>query len=37
MLISSGNIFDELEHGDSIRTPITRKFDNIPANPPLGM
>ena len=29
MLISSGYMFENLEHGDSIRVPITRKFDNI--------
>jgi type I restriction-modification system DNA methylase subunit/restriction endonuclease S subunit len=37
MLISSGHIFDDLENGDSIRVPITRKFDNILANPPFGI
>jgi type I restriction enzyme S subunit len=37
MLISSGHVFDELERGDSIRDPITRKFDNILANPPFGI
>ena len=37
MLISSGHMFENLEHGDSIRVPITRKFDNILANPPFGI
>ena len=37
MLISSGHMFDGLEKGDSIRIPITRKFDNILANPPFGI
>lgn len=37
MLISSGHMFDCLERGDSIRDPITHKFDNILANPPYGI
>ena len=37
MLISSGHMFENLERGDSIREPITRKFDNILANPPFGI
>lgn len=37
MLISAGHMFDSLEKGDSIRQPITRKFDNILANPPFGI
>ena len=37
MLISSGYMFENLEHGDSIRVPITRKFDNILINPPFGI
>ena len=37
MLISSGHMFEQLEKGDSIRVPITRKFDNILANPPFGI
>lgn len=37
MLISSGHMFEELDRGDSIRVPITRKFDNILANPPFGI
>ena len=37
MLISSGHMFDKLDRGDSIRVPITRKFDNILANPPFGI
>jgi type I restriction-modification system DNA methylase subunit len=37
MLISSGHMFEFLDRGDSIRVPITRKFDNILANPPYGI
>jgi type I restriction-modification system DNA methylase subunit len=37
MLISSGHMFNALDCGDSIRGPITRKFDNILANPPFGI
>jgi type I restriction enzyme M protein len=37
MLISSGHLFKQLERGDSIRDPITKKFDNILANPPFGI
>ena len=37
MLISSGHMFNGLDRGDSIREPITRKFDNILANPPFGI
>jgi len=37
MLISSGHMFEGLDRGDSIRQPITRKFDNILANPPFGI
>lgn len=37
MLISSGHMFETLDRGDSIRDPITRKFDNILANPPFGI
>ena len=37
MLISSGHMFECLDRGDSIRVPITRKFDNILANPPFGI
>jgi type I restriction enzyme M protein len=37
MLISSGHMFNKLEQGDSIREPITRKFDNVLANPPFGI
>ena len=37
MLIQSGHMFENLERGDSIRVPITRKFDNILANPPFGI
>jgi len=37
MLISSGHMFEKLDRGDSIRNPITRKFDNILSNPPFGI
>lgn len=37
MLISTGHMFDKLQNGDSIRDPITRKFDIILANPPFGI
>jgi type I restriction-modification system DNA methylase subunit len=37
MLITSGHMFESLDRGDSIRNPITRKFDNILANPPFGI
>jgi type I restriction enzyme S subunit len=37
MLISSGHMFNCLDRGDSIRDPITKKFDNILANPPFGI
>jgi type I restriction-modification system DNA methylase subunit len=37
MLISSGHMFDVLERGDSIRCPITNKYDIILANPPFGI
>ena len=37
MLISSGQMFNSLERGDSIREPITRKFDTILSNPPFGI
>jgi type I restriction enzyme M protein len=37
MLISSGHMVEGLDRGDSIRVPITRKFDNILANPPFGI
>jgi restriction endonuclease S subunit len=37
MLISSGHMFEQLENGDSIREPISRKFDNVLANPPFGI
>jgi len=37
MLISSGHMFDALEKGDSIRSPITNKYDIILANPPFGI
>ena len=33
MLISTGHLFENMDNGDSIREPITRKFDNILANP----
>ena len=37
MLISSGHMFNVLEKGDSIRNPITNKYDIIFANPPFGI
>ena len=37
MLISSGHMFDVLEKGDSIRNPITKKYDIVLANPPFGI
>jgi type I restriction-modification system DNA methylase subunit len=37
MLISSGHMFNVLEQGDSIRSPITNKYDVILANPPFGI
>ena len=37
MLISSGRVFNVLEKGDSIRNPITNKYDIIFANPPFGI
>ena len=37
MLISSGHMFEKIERGDSIRDPITRKFDIVLANPPFGI
>lgn len=37
MLISSGHMFENLDRGDSIRDPITRKSDTILANPPFGI
>ena len=37
MLISSGHMFDVLEKGDSIRNPITNKYDIVMANPPFGI
>lgn len=37
MLISSGHMFNVLEKGDSIRNPITNKYDIVLANPPFGI
>src|SRR6185437_12624876 len=37
MLISSGHSFELLKRGDSIAEPITKKFDNVLANPPFGI
>ncbi len=37
MMISTGHMFDVLEKGDSIRDPITNKYDIILANPPFGI
>ena len=37
MIIASGHMFEHLERGDSIRNPITNKYDIIFANPPFGI
>jgi type I restriction-modification system DNA methylase subunit len=37
LLISTGHLFENLDRGDSIREPITQKFDIIMANPPFGI
>ena len=37
MLISTGHMFETLDRCDSIRVPITRKFDNVLSNPPFGI
>jgi len=37
MLITTGHMFEKLDRGDSIRDPITIKFDNILSNPPFGI
>lgn len=37
MLVSSGHMFTGLEQGDSIREPITNKYDIVLANPPFGI
>jgi len=37
MLIASGKMFGGLQKGDSIRDPITNKYDIILANPPFGI
>ena len=37
MLISSGHMFDVLQKDDSIRNPITNKYDIVLANPPFGI
>ena len=37
MLISTGFMFNVLEKGDSIRYPITQKYDIVLANPPFGI
>lgn len=37
MLISTGHVFNNLDRGDSIRQPITKKFDVVMANPPYGI
>jgi type I restriction enzyme S subunit len=37
MLISSGHMFNVLEKDDTIRNPITNKYDIVLANPPFGM
>ena len=37
MLIASGHMFNVLEKGDSIRSPITNTYDIVLANPPFGI
>jgi len=37
MLISTGHMFDVLEKGDTIRSPIIKKYDIVLANPPFGI
>jgi type I restriction-modification system DNA methylase subunit len=37
LLISTGYFFENLQNGDSIRSPIKEKFDNVLANPPFGI
>jgi type I restriction-modification system DNA methylase subunit/restriction endonuclease S subunit len=37
MLISTGHMFEQLDRGDSIREPITQKFNIILSNPPFGI
>ena len=37
MLITTGYICEGLINGDSIRKPITQKFDNVISNPPFGI
>lgn len=37
MLISSGQTFETIEHGDSIRSPISKKYDIVLTNPPFGI
>lgn len=37
ILISSGQYFDNIKCGDSIKQPISEKFDIVLANPPFGI
>jgi type I restriction-modification system DNA methylase subunit len=37
LLIASGQWFDKMDCGDSIRQPIDKKFDVVLANPPFGI
>lgn len=37
MLIATGQPFENLECGDSIKNPINKKFDIIMSNPPFGI
>ena len=37
MLIASGHMFNVLEKGDSIRSPVTNTYDIVLANPPFGI
>lgn len=37
MLISTGNVINNVSYGDSIRNPLNIKVDNVLANPPFGI
>jgi len=37
MLVSCGHMLNNLQQGDSIRDPITEKYDIVLANPPFGI
>lgn len=36
-IIATGHVFNSQEHGDSIRDPITGKYDIVLTNPPFGI